>query len=169
VLDVLGKQINTSNYYFNQLFQICDTSGVGGWRGLGRKSAHAKYKYPAVEVTKWPIPPVCCRKAIVLRVRLSRLATTWSFYLHLGGRTPKIQIACGRDSHRRRDPKQAVSQILSVRRRAPFDAVHTIFEILRVYENLVIKWLLAFLYRGTRIAHFSEKVGFLKNVQFWWA
>jgi hypothetical protein len=25
--------------------------GVGGWRGLGRKPAHAKYKYPAVEVT----------------------------------------------------------------------------------------------------------------------
>lgn len=61
--------------------------------------------------------------------------------------------------------KQAVSQILSGRRRDHLQSdVHTIFVILLVYENLVIKWVLIVSYNGT-LWRYRLSVGHLVFIQ----
>jgi len=116
--------------------------GVGGGNPPCRG-----YKYPTVEVVKRPIPPVCCREAILLLVFVSPARHNMEFlFVSAGGRVPKIQR---RVRERltlpwRGDPKQAGSPILSVRRRAHFAGICEIYGF-----AVVRKWVLTWLYNGS--------------------
>ncbi len=66
----------------------------GRMEGSGEETRPRQYKYPAVEVVKRPIPPVFAVRQL-LSFRLSRLATIWSFYLHLAGESQKYKVRAG--------------------------------------------------------------------------
>ena len=74
-------------------------------RGGGRESAMQRVQISRRRGHEVTYTACFCRQAIVLRVRLSRLATIWSFHLYLAGESQKYKFACGRDSRRRRDPQ----------------------------------------------------------------
>ena len=77
---------------------LCMAEGRGG----GMESAMQRVQIPRRRGRETTYTACLLPSGNCWRVRLSRLATIWSFYLHLAG-VSKIQIACGRDSRRRRD------------------------------------------------------------------